>query len=471
MNKFWLIVLVVFGMIADVFCLQKNVFAEEDINDGDNTLPELYIKAINPGYTENSVKNTGEMFEIKRRDAGDMISLAGLTVGYTNSNSRTYTIVEFPENSFMVGETILLRLASSPDHELANLNYSTTLAASAGPLVLMRGEEIIDSVCWTGKDGCETAFNAANPTFLVRQEDGSFEHISKDEYRVQYDENSYYLKNNVEVTNDENKNQCKGTLFSEVLSYYEETQKEQFVEIFNSNAEQVLLDGCSLRYKNKLYPLNGIIKPESYLARYLTDFSIAKNPSNFGLLELIDINGEVIDKLEYPNGQRKGTSWAFIGYNAEGGEIWRTTFNPTPNEANNYQEFRTCEEGKVINETTGNCVKVIEITEKVCPAGQYLNVLTNRCKTIETETEKKCKEGYYLNEETGRCKKIVENDGANYSLVTEVYEEKTSFVALYAVVGVVIVGLLYVLYEFRRELKITALINTIKEKIRHIIRR
>ena len=217
----------------------------------------------------------------------------------------------------------------------------------------------------------------------------------------------------------------RGIVFSEVLSYYEETQKEQFVEIFNSNAEQVLLDGCSLRYKNKLYPLNGVIKPESYLARYLTDFSIAKNPSNFGLLELIDINGEVIDKLEYPNGQRKGTSWAFIGYNAEGGEIWRTTFNPTPNETNNYQEFRTCEEGKVINETTGNCVKVIEITEKVCPAGQYLNVLTNRCKTIETETEKKCKEGYYLknnvevtnDENKNQCKGIV------FSEVLSYYEE------------------------------------------------
>ena len=62
MNKFWLIVLVVFGMIADVFCLQKNVFAEEDINDGDNTLPELYIKAINLQYIENGVYNTLVMF-------------------------------------------------------------------------------------------------------------------------------------------------------------------------------------------------------------------------------------------------------------------------------------------------------------------------------------------------------------------------------------------------------------------------
>ena len=458
-----------FGIIADVVLPQKSVFAND--NEKSNmVLPEIYIKSVNPGYTENNIKNTGEMIEIGRRDAGDMISLAGLTVGYTNSNSRTYTIVEFPENSFMVGETILLRLASSPDHELANLNYSTTLASNAGPLTLMKGEEVIDSVCWTGKNGCEKSFDTGSPTVLVRQEDGSFKHILMSEYIIKYDEKNYYLKDENGVVND-TESRCKGIEFSELLSYYEETQKEQFIELFNSNAEQVLLDGCSVRYKNKMYPLNGIIKPENYYARYLIDFSIAKNPSNFGLLELIDVNGEIIDELEYPNGQRKGTSWAFVGYDAEGKEIWRTTYKPTPNEANNYQEYRTCEEGKVINELTGNCVKVTEITEELCPEGQYLNILTNRCKTFEVASEKKCKEGYYYNEETGRCRKIIENDGANYGLVTELYEEKTSFVALYAVIGVVAVGLLYMLYEFRRELKITKVIDAVKRRVKMIIRR
>ena len=71
---------------------------------------------------------------------------------------------------------------------------------------------------------------------------------------------------------------------------------------------------------------------------------------------------------------------------------------------------------------------------------------------MEVAAEKVCKEGYYLNEETGRCKKIVENKGAQYDLEPENYEEKSSFVALYAVIGVIGVGVVYLIYEFRREI-------------------
>ena len=66
--------------------------------------------------------------------------------------------------------------------------------------------------------------------------------------------------------------------------------------------------------------------------------------------------------------------------------------------------------------------------------------------------QKTCKEGYYLNPETNRCRKIKDNDGADYSLKAENYEEKSSFVALYAVIGVISLVLIYVIYEFRREI-------------------
>ena len=62
------------------------------------------------------------------------------------------------------------------------------------------------------------------------------------------------------------------------------------------------------------------------------------------IAELAEIEeDDVLDVLEYYNGQKKGTSYAFIGYDAGGKEIWKTTFVPTPGEPNNYQEFRTCE--------------------------------------------------------------------------------------------------------------------------------
>lgn len=490
-------------------------------------LPEFYIKSVNPGYTVDDVKNVGEMIEIgcSIDFSNALVSLAGLTVGYTNSSGNYSILLEFPENSFVAGETILLRLASSPGSELAAETYTKTLAFKAA-LDLRRGEEIMDSVCWTGKDGCYKDFKSAAPTTLVRNiATGEFEHL--DNYSPVYDENSYRL---VDLAADDNSatepsstlptddsphqdaaapnddspkdsdsdkgfsnstsgakvssssgakanepyesdraaktdktepapsaavSQCKGLTFSELLSYYESSQSEQFIEFHNSTAEQILLDGCQIKYKNKLYPLEGIVRADGYFVRYLTDFHLTKNPSSSNLLELIDTDGTTLHQLEYYNGQRKGTAYAFIGYDETGAEIWRTTFAPTPGEPNNYQEFKTCEEGKVINEATGNCVKVTTVTEKTCADGQYLNPLTGRCKKLETTTttEKTCKDGYYLNEDTGRCRKITENTGTDYSLVTETYEETSSFTALYVVIGIVVIGLTYLIYEFRHEIK------------------
>ena len=423
-------------------------------------VPEIYIKAINPGYTVDGKSNVGEMIEIGRKESDTPISLAGMTIGYTNSSGNYTTLVEFPENSWMTGETILLRLASSPESELAAVNYSKTLAFKGG-IELKRGEEVVDVVCWTGKDGCYKDFKSANPTVLVRNlETGEFEHVGVVEYEVKYDVESYFVD---EAKDDEGygqvASQCKSLQFSEILSYYEASRTEQFIEIYNFGAEQVLLDGCQIRYKNKNYDLHGIIGAEGQYVYYTSEFSLTKNPTNFNTLEIIDVDGAVVDILNYPNGQRKGTSYILVGYDEKGEEIWRVTYAVTLGEPNNYQEFRTCEEGKVINEATGNCVKVAVVSEKVCNEGYYLNVLTGRCNKIKVAEEKTCKEGYYLNPETNRCKKIVENTGANYSLEPESYEEESSFVALYAVIGLVGVGVVYLIYEFRHEIarKISAI--------------
>lgn len=413
-------------------------------------LPDIYIKSINPGYTVDGVNNVGEMIEIARTNSDEPILLTGLSLGYTNSSGNYTVIVDFPENSYMVGEILLLRLASSPDHELANLVYTKTLALKAGPLELKRGDEILDTVCWNNKEGCNKEFKKENPTTLVRNvETGDFEY--QVDYTPNYDEKNY----KVEGANDEAEtkpSQCKGLEFSEVLTYYDNSQSEQFIEFYNSGAEQILMDGCQIKYKNKFYDLNGIVKPEGYFARYLNDFSLTKNPTNKNILELVDTNGEIVDKLEIPNGQRKGTSYAMVGYDKNGAELWHVTYAPTPNEPNNYQEFKTCEAGKVLNNTTGNCVKTTEVVEKVCKTGYYLNPLTGRCNKIPVTAEKTCKEGYTLNKETGRCVKIKENTGANYNLETEEYKESSSFVAFYAILGVVIIGVVYIIYEFRQEI-------------------
>ncbi len=418
-------------------------------------MKNFFIKAVNPGYTVDGINNVGEMIEIGRENSDEMESLAGLVVSYINSSGNEVPLVDLSKYIWRTGESIILSLASSPGSELAPIQYTKTLAFKAGPLKLSVNGEEIDAVCWTGKEGCYNGFSSSKPTTLVRNiETGEFEHLAS--YVPNGDGILEMVKEEPEEDNsevNETASQCKGIEFSEILSYYETLQSEQFVELHNNNVEAVRLDGCTLKYKNKYYPLSGLIPADGYLVREATDFKLTKNPTTSGTLELVDTNGEVLDKLVYPNGQKKGTSYILVGYDEAGEEIWKVSFLPTPGEPNIYQEYQVCEEGKVINEATGNCVKVTSVSEKICPEGQYLNILTGRCKkNPEIISEKLCKEGYYLNEETGRCRKIQENTGADFALVPETYTSESSFVALYLVLGVIGVGLLYVVYEFRHEI-------------------
>ena len=77
------------------------------------TIPDIYIKASNPGYTIDGKSNGGEMIEIPRKNSDEMMSLADITISYTNASGEQ-TLVEFSEYSYMVGETLLLRLATQP---------------------------------------------------------------------------------------------------------------------------------------------------------------------------------------------------------------------------------------------------------------------------------------------------------------------------------------------------------------------
>ena len=427
---------------------------DETSETNEEVLPQLYIRAVNPGYKIDGVNNVGEMIEIAR--VGDLdtpVLLAGTTVSYTNSSGNTATLVEFPEYSWMDGESIILRLASSPGVELANLSYSKTLAMNAGLSLLVNGE-VVDEVCWTGKEGCYKAFSSSKPTTLVRNlETGEFEHqfVYEPEYRAE----NYRVEEVTPAEEGDNtvvSPRCRSLQFSEILSYYESAKSEQFIEFYNEGASAVNLEGCKVRYKNKKYMLSGVIEPEGYFAYYPAGFSLTKNPVNVNKLELVDADEAVVDTMEYPNGQRKSTAYALLGIDEAGGEIWKVTYAPTPGAPNNYQEFKTCEAGKVINQATGNCVKVASVSEKICQEGYYLNILTGRCKKKTVAEAKTCKEGYYLNPETNRCRKIKENTGADYSVEPENYEENSSFIALYAVLGVAGVGLIYLGWEFRKEI-------------------
>ena len=121
------------GIILGAFFSQNyQVLAVDTAALNGDVLPELYIKAVNPGYTVDGVGNVGEFIEISRKPSDSSLSLAGTAVSYTNSSGNSSIIFQFPENSWMTGETLLLRLASSPGAELAAANYTKTLAFKAG---------------------------------------------------------------------------------------------------------------------------------------------------------------------------------------------------------------------------------------------------------------------------------------------------------------------------------------------------
>lgn len=431
----------------------------------------LMIYALNPGYTVDGSRDVGEFIEL-RRTTDTPLSLAGYSLRYVNSSGASSTLADFIDGSTLAGETLLLRLARSSAPGQSDLTYTTTLAMSSGRLELLYRDEVIDSVCWSGKDGCLAAFKSARPTSLLRNlETGEFAHI--EEYEPQFDPNasSLILPDIAEpspetpgvedqTTDNSISAKCGRLEFTEILSYYDDNKSEQFIELYNPTDETINLSSCNLRYKKKTYSLSGTIAPENYYAYYPSSaekvFTLTKNPNTSNVVDLVGNDAALIDSLSYNHGQKKATSFARF-YDENGEEFWQTTYAPTPGTANILQEFRSCPEGKIINPATGNCVKINGSTSvtKACPAGQYRNPLTGRCKKSESTTkeQKPCAEGYERNPETNRCRKITKtNSGADYPLVPKTYTSQSTFVAAGIIILVALVGVTYIVLQFRHEI-------------------
>lgn len=459
--------------------------------DPENPDPEKYdfgtdliINAINPGYTVDKVSNVGEFIELQNLTDAQLV-LAGYTLKYTNSAGTSSTLYTFPEGSYMTGKHLLLRYSGAPEKNLADIIYKGSgLAMKAGTLTLEYGDETIDGVCW-GSEDCYPKFENDNSkgtvfrTTLVRNlTTGYFDSVRTINYEPTYDPENpgLYIEKLDEEDPEENIEpnlapQCRGLQFSELLTYYAEDKSEQFIELFNSSNQEITLDGCKINFKKKDYELSGTISPGQYYAFYQSElFTLTKNPKNPVALALIDVDNEVLDEITYSNGQKKSSSYART-FDEQGQEKWQVTYAITPNAENIYQKFRNCEEGKIINEATGNCVKVTTTktaqstkgsTSKTlapCPEGQYRNPLTNRCKKITSTSSstKECAEGYERNPETNRCRKIkTPNNGEEYALVPNTHSDQKVFVGIGIVIIIAGLGLVYVILQFRREIARTA---------------
>ena len=433
----------------------------------------FWISAVNAGYKNDSSSQNYDFIELSHGNEEEFL-LDGYSLVYYNSSGNESGKIVFQPGQTLVSKRLVLGFAKSPqylDYQGTVYAYnfgSSGLASTAGKLQLLHEDNLIDEVCW-GKLTCQNQGHSfstkeADNQSLIRAEEG-------------FIEKKYYP--NIEevivepVVQEELPESC-GVIMTEIFTYYTDSPVEQFVEFYNPTEIDQDISLCEYSYKNKIYPVTGIISPGAYYVYKNPELTYTKNPTVFNTYSLSGI-----DTL-LPHGQKKGTSYALFNIGTES-EKWLQTYQPTPGAENVYQEFQTCDDGKVINPETGNCVKEVAEEEITCPEGKYLNPLTGRCKNIPITKTTTCKEGYYLNPETGRCKKnpaaatvkecaegyelnpdtnrcrkIRENTGMEYPVEeTEEgsYDNPKIFIATGAVILLVVIGVIYVVYQYRKEIK------------------
>lgn len=242
----------------------------------------------------------------------------------------------------------------------------------------------------------------------------------------------------------------------------------EFIELLNSTADLISLDGLSLWYNNGKkdylvldFPENSFLSPGSLVLRLqsspevknATDLSevahltYAKDLAMSGSLRLVikstsessdstdvrfDANGNLIlDELCWLGGETCATSFTssaptILVRDPDTGEpehleTYEPDFSPrnyqiitppeleddpSPSDEPTTTDF---DDSGLATADDSASTLLTETSLAPCPEGKYRNPETNRCKKIEEEPEEKtCSEGYYLNESTNRCNKIKE---------------------------------------------------------------
>ena len=375
--------------------------------------------AVNAGYKDEKSAQNYDFIEFERLSYSDL-SLAPYRITYTNSAGNLAGEIAFADNLVLTTDHLVLKAdVSSPSIAEENSPYlynfgSSGLASTAGKLELYQGEHKIDEICW-GKIECTEKY----AKFATKEEENyslvRCVGLCTDDRT--YNLAKYYpdinINSIIEVSPQQDddvglEEDCEGVIITELYSNYDNNISEQFIELYNPNVEPISLHGCFLEYKNNNYPLDGELKAGEYYIFQNQNLKLTKDPSDSNTVTIINRNRDIKAQLEYPHGQKKGTSYALFDI-ASTKPFWRQTYHRTPGEGNIYQEFQTCPNGKTVNPKTGNCIKEdnAKIEPTTCPTGKYLDPLTNRCKNIEAATIlTPCKEGYERNPETNRCRKV-----------------------------------------------------------------
>ena len=407
-------------------------------------LESLYIKAVNPGYNGNA----GEFVEIINPTA-EPLPLFGVSLVY-NNGTKDYLVYDFPEHSFLLPGSLVLRLQSSPEvknaaelSEVANLTYTKDLAMSGSLRLvfnktseevlleepigeLLTEEEVLSSACWAGKNECARAFKSSTPTTLVFDE-ASLEYVHLESYEPNFNPENYQVIE-PEVIEPEYEDTEPGDSTSPTDEPVENpVENSEATSVAKTCAEGYYLNETTNRCNKVKEEAEPKVCAEGYFLNEAT------NRCN-------KIKEEAAPKT------------CEEGY----------YLNEATNRCNKIKEEtapKTCEDGYYLNTATNRCNKLPEEkTLAPCKDGYERNPETNRCRKITADAEdedelKPCAEGYERNPETNRCRKIKINDGADYALVpTAGGVEQKNFTALWAMLGLGVAVVGVVIFQFRHEL-------------------
>jgi hypothetical protein len=248
---------------------------------------------------------------------------------------------------------------------------------------------------------------------------------------------------------------------------------QMFVEIINESPELVDVSSCSVRRGTVIVNLSGLVGPGEIKTYAVTNVLINEPNADVNVY-VYDGSTRITDSLVQYKKVKAGASWAWFDEEDRSG--WMQTFAPTPGEENIYQQFQTCETGKMINPQTGNCIKMpaplaecltgqyrnpetgrckklpVETALAPCPTGSFRNPETNRCKKLASESVlSACQIGYERNPETNRCRKAVDSSAPTFAVQNVPTSREANIMIIVAAAGIGLT-LAMIVWSFRQEI-------------------
>lgn len=256
----------------------------------------------------------------------------------------------------------------------------------------------------------------------------------------------------------------------------------EFIELYNPTYKEVVLTPYVVKVGQHLettikflhhetIPSGGyfVLKNDTYT------FTLLNSSSNIALLTN---DAQLIAQISVYSNPYDGFAWALID------GTWQYTNQPTPGRpnllsfdsvdsdvANTGVALTPCAANQYRNPETGRCKLLTGqgSTLVPCKDNQYRSEETGRCRTIAAVAgPAPCPAGQERNVDTGRCRKIVLSTPpkANYAVLGASTSGNHSYV-LWAVLGIMTLGLAYAIWEWHQEItktfrKMTTIFTTRK---------